>query len=93
MRKIKATALIAFCLLLFTGCNFENRVSKDISKGWKLCEGDSEKRAEKSFDDSTWEETDLKTIKLPKSGYCWLRKNVSIPSSFDKNSLGLVLTV
>ncbi|MEE3314808.1 MAG: methyl-accepting chemotaxis protein [Treponema sp.] len=89
MRKIKATALIAFCLLLFTGCNFENRVSKDISKGWKLCEGDSEKRAEKSFDDSTWEETDLKTIKLPKSGYCWLRKNVSIPSSFDKNSLWL----
>ena len=91
MRKSQILILLASCMLFFVGCDFNNRVSKDISQGWKVHEGDSLSWAEKSLDDSAWNSTDLKTIALPKSGYIWLRKTVSIPKSLNKTSLWLGL--
>ena len=59
MRKSQILILLASCMLFFVGCDFNNRVSKDISQGWKVHEGDSLSWAEKSLDDSAWNSNDL----------------------------------
>lgn len=89
LMKKRFLILVALCTLVFSGCDFGNRVSRDISHSWKIQEGDSQTWSEKSFDDSSWDETDLKHITIPKSGYCWLRKSISIPSTLKKDSLWL----